>query len=121
VRRGDRAWKEIEGEKGGSGGLSSDGRRVAQHVERGENGGPGNTARCAREGGVSSGKTRGRWARAAAGEQRSARPGAGRRWGKRGRERGGWQVGRPIGWAASISETRRAGERLAGGPGHEFN
>jgi hypothetical protein len=115
----------VEGNRRGGGGgvwwpLE---RRAASSSARGEGGkmGARAIARGVRERGVSSGKTRGRWARAAADEQRSARRGAGRRWGKRGRERGGWQVGRPIGWAASISETRRAGERLAGGPGREFN
>jgi hypothetical protein len=39
VRRGGRARKESKGRRGG--GLSSDGRRAARHVERGKIGGLG--------------------------------------------------------------------------------
>jgi hypothetical protein len=121
VRRGSRAWKKIEGEEGGgfrrplkrwaaSGSASGEGKKIGARA----------AARVVREGGMSSGKTRGWWARVAAGERRRAHRGAGQRWGKRGRERGGWRVGRPMGWTPSISETRRAGERLAGGPSHNL-
>jgi hypothetical protein len=105
---------EIEGEEGGSSGLSSCGWQVARHVERGKNGAWA-VARDVREGGElrqdpgPAGAGCGRWAaprtswcKAATGKERG--------------ERGGWPVGWPAGWAPSINEMRRAGERLAGGP-----
>jgi hypothetical protein len=49
-RRGGHAWKKIEGEEGGSSGLSSCGWQVARHVERGKNGAWA-VARDVREGG----------------------------------------------------------------------
>jgi hypothetical protein len=107
--------RKSKGRRGGSDDLSSGRRRAARHVKRKKIGGSGSGVRCER-GGVSSGKTQGRRVWAAAGERRRARRGARRQRGKSGRERGGWRVGQHAGWAPSISETRRAGERLVGGP-----
>jgi hypothetical protein len=37
--------------------------------------------------------------------------------GNRGGRKGGWPVGRPVGWGPPICETRREGERMASGSG----
>jgi hypothetical protein len=83
-------------------------------VERGKIGGPGSSVRCER-GGQASARPR------AGGRGLQPVSGAGWRWGKRGRERGGQWVGRTAGGAPSVSETRSVGERLDGGPGCKFN
>jgi hypothetical protein len=103
-----------ENRRGGGGDRRPLNRWAAWHVEMKKIGAPGSGTRC--EGGGSFDKTRGRHARTAASERRCTRRGSGRQRGKRGRERGGWWVGRPVGWVPSISEMRREGERLAGGP-----
>jgi hypothetical protein len=86
--------KKLKGRRGGGpvASQAAGGDRLG-HMERGNLG-----ARVAAWGVMGGfGKTRGRRAHAAAGERPRARRGAGRRRGKRGRERGGWPVGQPTG------------------------
>jgi hypothetical protein len=69
VRRGDRAWKKIEGEEGGGGPAASQ-LAGGEWLDtwRGEKMGAQAAVRGVRERGVSSGKTRGRRAWSAVGE-----------------------------------------------------
>jgi hypothetical protein len=90
--------EEIEGEEVGGGVRRPLKRQAVSGSARGEGGGFGAraAARGVREGGgMSSGTTRGHRTWVVAGERLRAHQVAGRQRGKRGRERGGWRVGRP--------------------------